>query len=1618
MRSGSAAGPDGAPGFLSGGGELGALMRATDWSVSPLGEPDTWPQSLKTAIRIMLTSRQPIWIGWGQDLLFFYNDAYRSIIGGKHPEALGQPTKVVWREIWADIGPMLATAMSGSEGTYVEEQLLIMERNGYPEETYYTFSYSPIPDDDGTPGGIICANTEDTNRVIGERQLTLLREIAARTTDARTFAEACDRSLSALSTNRLDLPFALLYLTGPDGRRLDLAGTVGIDPGHPAAPASFDPEVSTAWPLEPDLRLSGPRLVHDLRERFTDLPTGGWQEPPRKAALLPILPAGEAGRSGVLIVGLSPFRLYDADYRGFLELAAGQIAASIGYAEAYEDERRRAEALAEIDRAKTIFFSNVSHEFRTPLTLMLGPLEDLLARAGTGPDAAPDRALLEVAARNSRRLLKLVNALLDFSRIEAGRVQTSFEPVDLATFTADLASTFRSAMDRAGLTFAVTAEPLPAPVHIDRDMWEKVVLNLLSNAFKFTLDGSVTVSIGASADGQAAEVTVRDTGIGIPEHELPRIFDRFHRVEGARGRTIEGSGIGLALVHELVKLHGGTVSVESEHGRGTAFRIRLPFGTRHLPEGAVGRQVGGSSTTAPAGAYVEEALRWLPDGDAEGPAVDAADTRTAVGLSGPVAGSRVLVVDDNTDLRAYMDRLLTAAGFVVETAEDGEAGLGAARRFMPEAIVSDVMMPKLDGFGLLAALRSDPAMREIPFILLSARAGEEARLEGLGAGADDYLAKPFSARELVGRITSNIQLARLRRETEAALREETRTLETLNRVGTAVAAELDLERAVQTVTDAATELTGAAYGAFFYNVVEPSGESYLLYALSGVPRETFERFPMPRNTDLFAPTFAGRAIVRSDDVAADPRFGRNAPHRGLPGGHLAVVSYLAAPVVSRTGEVLGGLFFGHPERGVFSERAERLVTGIAAQAAAAIDNARLYLAAQAEIEARVAAQTELQALNDSLEVRIADAVAERDRLWDLSEDLLVVADVDGQLRRVSPSWERMFGKPASVLTGRSGFEFVHPDDRAAAASALTRVRQGEIAHVEVRMRAESGADRHIGWTLSPEPGTDRFHGVGRDVTADREAERALRQAEEALRLAQKMEAIGKLTGGVAHDFNNLLQVIGGNLQLLVRDLAGNERAEQRLRSAIAGVTRGAKLASQLLAFGRRQPLAPKVVNLGRFVRGMDDMLRRALGDGIEIETVVTGGLWNALVDPFQVENALLNLAINARDAMKGHGRLTIEAGNALLDEAYAARHGDVKPGQYVMLAVTDTGCGMTTDVLEHVFEPFFTTKPEGQGTGLGLSMVYGFVKQSDGHIGIYSEPDHGTTVRIYLPRMRQEEDVAVDVDAGPVTGGSETVLVVEDDEDVRATVVDLLADLGYRVLKARDAQSALAIVESGMPVDLLFTDVVMPGPLRSPELARKARERLPDIKVLFTSGYTDNAIVHGGRLDDGIDLLSKPYTREALARKIRAVLKSEDRGSAAPSVAEAPSIPEEEPAAPRALRILLVEDESLIRLNTADILVDAGHTVHEAASAPEALAILDREPVDVLLTDVGLPGMSGVDLAIACLDRWPWVSVVFASGHDKPPGIDADGRLVRSVLLRKPYQEQDLHRALRTASPA
>ena len=752
--------------LFAGGGEAGRLMRSIDWAATPLGPPEDWPRSLKTCVRILLTSRQAMFVWWGDHLINLHNDAYRSILGGKHPWALGQPASSVWREIWDQVGPRAESAMHHNEGTYDEALLLLMERNGYREETYYTFSYSPVPNEEGGTGGIICANTDDTQRIVGGRQLALLQELAARASEARTIEAVCARSMDAMGTNRRDLPFAMIYMIDQVTGRATLAGASGIEPGHDAAPPEMDLNASSSiWPLGEVVANNAPIVVPDLSGRFGDLPCGDWDQPPTQAVALPVTLAGHSGRSGVLVAGLNPCRLYDEGYQGFMSLVAGQVAAAIGNAQAYEEERRRAEALAEIDRAKTAFFSNVSHEFRTPLTLMLGPLEDLAVMESL-PESG--RMAVDVAHRNSLRLLKMVNMLLDFSRIEAGRARAAFEPTDLATLTMDLASSFRSACEKAGLELIVDCPPLAQAAHVDREMWEKIVLNLISNAFKFTFSGSITVSLRPSADNASVQLAVSDTGTGIAADELPRLFERFHRVEGAQGRTHEGSGIGLALVQELATLHGGSASVESTPGQGSTFTITIPFGFAHLPEQSIGARHDGVAPATRTRAFVEEALRWLPDEKStEWEAIDVAPVTPDDEAVRQLGRPRVLVADDNADMRDYVVRLLSTT-CEVEAVADGQAALDAVRIRLPDLLLTDVMMPRLDGFALLSAIRADRLLRDLPVVMLSARAGEEAKVEGLDAGADDYLVKPFSARELKARVRASLVMARLRAERRLA----------------------------------------------------------------------------------------------------------------------------------------------------------------------------------------------------------------------------------------------------------------------------------------------------------------------------------------------------------------------------------------------------------------------------------------------------------------------------------------------------------------------------------------------------------------------------------------------------------------------------------------------------------------------------------------------------------------------------------------------------------------------------------------------------------------------------------------------------------------------------------
>ncbi|MDT7596697.1 MAG: hypothetical protein QOJ06_2243 [Pseudonocardiales bacterium] len=746
--------------FLASGGRTAEMIAELDWSTTPLGPITGWPQSLRTAVSICLASRHPMVIWWGPELVLIYNDAWVPILGpAKHP-ALGKPGELVWPEMWHIIGAQLRSVLDSGQATWSDDQLLPAMRHGYLEEAYFTYSYSPIRDETGGVAGVFTAVIETTDRVLNERRLRTVRElgdISAVTTP--TMQQACDATLAVLARSRADVPFASIYLLdaeNADGvaRRAAFFGMVD-DPR--IVPTELDPDRDADQPLWAVLN-SAPtprsRVLTGLAAEHAGLfiPTGGPMggAAPDTAVAIPLVTAGGGDPVGVFFAGVSPYRALDADYHRFLDLVARQITTAIADAQAYQAQRRRAEELAELDRAKTEFFTGVSHELRTPLTLITGPAEDCLADT-EDPLSPGQRARVELIRRHSGRLRRLVDTLLDFARLEGGRLTPDRVAVDLAALTRGIAESFAPAITRAGLRVTIDCPDIGGAVAVDVEMWEKIVLNLLSNAVKYTLAGEVTVTLRGTGDG-GVELAVSDTGIGIPAAEQPLLFQRFHRVRGAGGRSQEGSGIGLALVAELAALHQARVSVDSAPGIGSTFTVTLPAAAR--------------TDTAPTDTrtfsavrhYREEALQWS-DTHRDAPATAPVDV-------GPTAGATVLVAEDNLDLRRFVARLLEPH-YRVLLAGDGRSALEQARVDHPDLVLTDVMMPGLDGFELLTALRNDPATAAIPVILLSARAGEEATGQGLAAGADDYLVKPFSSADLLARVRSNLTLARLRTQESA-----------------------------------------------------------------------------------------------------------------------------------------------------------------------------------------------------------------------------------------------------------------------------------------------------------------------------------------------------------------------------------------------------------------------------------------------------------------------------------------------------------------------------------------------------------------------------------------------------------------------------------------------------------------------------------------------------------------------------------------------------------------------------------------------------------------------------------------------------------------------------------
>ncbi|MGV0108487.1 phosphate regulon sensor histidine kinase PhoR [Nostoc sp. DSM 114160] len=1407
--------------FLIGGGEMGARMREQDWSKTSLGPTQQWPQSLKTAVRIMLTCRQPMFVWWGEELINLYNDAYKTIIGGKHPEALAQPASYVWREIWDQVGPRAESAMLKNEGTYDEALLLIMERNGYPEETYYTFSYSPVPNDQGDTGGIICANTEDTQRIISERQLALLRELAARTADARTFDEACRLSASCLESNPYDLPFAMIYLVDPDKQEVFLAGTCRIEPNHVAVPETVALDADGVWPFAEAIKTHRPKLISDLEVSFSNLPCGVWQRSPHQAIAVPIAASGQTGKAGILIAGLNPFRLFDDNYQRFIDLVAAQIAASIANAQAYEEERKRAEALAEIDRAKTVFFSNVSHEFRTPLTLMLGPLEDTLTTCATLLPAK-EREQLEMVQRNGLRLLKLVNSLLDFSRIEAGRVEASYEPTNLATFTAELASVFRSAVERAGMQLSVNCPALPAPVYVDREMWEKIVLNLLSNAFKFTMAGEIAVSLQWLNDH--VEFAVKDTGIGIPAAEIPHLFERFHRVKGAQGRTFEGSGIGLSLVQELVQMHGGTVDVTSLLGAGSCFTVSIPTGYAHLPPDRISAPRTLASTALGATPYLEEALRWLPGQGNREQAIG--NREQAIGNREQGTGNReesylspltyhlspsparILLADDNADMRDYVKRLLSQQ-YEVESVPDGLAALDSARGRVPDLVLTDVMMPGLDGFGLLQALRADPLTQKVPIILLSARAGEEARVEGLEAGADDYLIKPFSARELLARVEAALKMARLRQE--AMEREQGLRIE-------AEVAKAHLETVIAGIQDQFFVLDREWRYSFVNQQVAE---------VVGIPKEellgkiVWEVFPDVVKSKF--DTEVHRAIAQNTVVQFEyfyPAWQRWFENRVYP----------------------------------FAEGVSIFVT---------------------DISDRKQAEKALQESEEKFR-----------NMADNAPFMVWVTDTNSYCTYLSQSWYDFTGQSEEMGLGFGWLNAVHPEDYNDVRNIFLEASSSYSAfRLEYRLRRKDGKYRSCIDAANPWFGVDgEFKGyIGSviDITerkvAEAERDRLLELEQAARTEAERANRIkDEFLAVLSHELRSPLNPILGWARLLQT----REFDTAAIKKAIATIERNAQLQAQLIEdlldvsriLQGKLNLKMLPVNLVPVIEaGLETVRLAAEAKNIQIQTMLDASFGQVLGDSGRLQQVIWNLLSNAV-------KFTPEGGKIDIQLEYVDAEAQI--------TVSDTGKGISPEFLPYVFEYFRqadgTTTRKFGGLGLGLAIVRHLTELHGGTIQAESLGEgQGAIFRVRLPLIKKDLTPKPNIDVAALNPSLPTeilagiqILVVDDDDDTRDFHTFVLEQAGAMVTAVTSAKEALQVLAESES-DMLLSDIGMPemdGYMLMRQVRALQANQAKQIPAIALTAYAGE-INQQQALESGFQKhLSKPVEPEELIKEIATLI--------------------------------------------------------------------------------------------------------------------------------------------------
>ena len=1052
---------------------MAAQMRAKDWSKTPLGDPRAWPEGLKVPLQMMLQSRFEMWLGWGDNVHFFYNDAYIPTLGEKHPDALGTPMHIVWKEIYHDVEDRVISVMRDSVATWDKALQLLLVRRGYPEETYHTFSYSPLRGDSGATGGLMCVVSEETERVIGERRLETLRTLALSLLLVHTRDNIVSGVESALRSNQNDFPFSQIHLFDK------------VERTH-----TCENLKSIVWPFSGILDGADSERFA-LAGLVTDPPMGAWKMPPRDALIVPITKAGQTVPSGALVLGLNPYRPEDKEILGFAQVIAAQVAGALATIDA------RASEVAETERLRELFAQSPSF-----MAVLRGP----------------------------EHRFDLTNP--GYQKLIGHR-------------------------DVIGLT---VREALP-------DIEGQGFLELLDSVYE----------TGEPFIGQSVALRIQRThGAPAEDRFVDFVFQPIRDASGAvTGIFVEGI--------DVTEVHDSAAALRDSENRFRAFAQAIPnhFWTA-LPNGSL--DWCNHQTLAYSGRSIEALLgnKW----------------------------AEIVHPDDQPRASASWSHSLS-------TGEDYDI---------------EFRLRRADGNYLW------------------------------------HLARALPMRDEKGRITRWI--------------------------GT--------------------------------------------------------------NTDIHA-----RKISE------------------------------------------------------------------------------------------------------------ATSTAERERIWNSTNDLMGTAGIDGYLKSVNPAWTRLLGHSEAELLAKPLLDIVEAEDHPKVVATVERLMRGEAVNdLEDRLIHKDGSNSLIAW--SAEPAGDHFYIVGRNVTQQRLAEDALRQA-------QKMEAVGQLTGGIAHDFNNLLQGITGSLDLVQKRISQGRtnELERFISGAMTAANRAAALTHRLLAFSRRQPLDPRPVKANPLVASMEDLLRRTLGEQIELELVLSGGLWLTLCDPNQLESALLNLAINARDAMPDGGKLIIETNNAHLDNTYVARQRDVRAGQYVCIGVTDTGTGMNPETIAKAFDPFFTTKPIGQGTGLGLSMIYGFARQSEGYAKIYSEVGKGTTFKLYLPRHRgasTDDEALPDLSDAHSADIGETVLVVEDEPVVRGLIIELLTELGYRTLEASDGPKGLEILQSKRPIDLLVTDIGLPG-LNGRQVADAGRLLRPGLKILFMTGYAENAALASGFLDHGMAMITKPFAMEAFATRVRETLE-------------------------------------------------------------------------------------------------------------------------------------------------